>query len=83
MDLTLCLLDIINDTASCPSGELRLVGGSVDKNGRLEVCLNGQWGTVCADGWGISDAFVACKQLGMGEGSKLYTLQIPKLLNII
>ena len=71
MDLTYLLDNMINDTASCPAGEMRLIGGSVDKNGRVEVCLNGVWGTVCADGWGISDAFVACKQLGMGEGSKL------------
>ena len=60
----------MNDTQPCQADAMRLVGGSVDKNGRLEVCLNGVWGAVCADGWGVSDAFVACKQLGMGEGSK-------------
>ena len=68
-------LNDTTNTPSCPVEAMRLVGGTVDKNGRVEVCLNGVWGTVCADGWGVSDAFVACKQLGMGEGSKLsYTM---------
>ena len=55
---------------ACEPDSLRLVGGTVGKNGRVEVCLNGVWGTICADGWDTSDAFVACKQLGMGYGSK-------------
>ena len=40
------------------------MGGSNQYEGRLEVCINDQWGTVCDDGWSSIDATVVCKQLG-------------------
>ena len=40
------------------------MGGSNQYEGRVEVCINNQWGTVCHDGWSSVDATVICKQLG-------------------
>ena len=60
------------NAAACFDGEIKLVGGTSDSEGRVEVCLNGQWGTVCHDFWGSVDAQVACRQLGFSTTGMLY-----------
>ena len=54
-------------------------GDSLDNNyyidnqlsrGRLELCLNGQWGVACQDYWQDEQASVVCNQLGFASVGK-------------
>jgi len=48
----------------CEDGEVRLQDGTASSNGRVEVCQNGIWGSVCSSQWDDTDASVVCRELG-------------------
>ena len=60
-------------TAPCTNGDIRLRGSTNSYEGRVEICNNNAWGTVCDDAWGTPDANVACRQLGFASTGKYST----------
>ena len=69
INVSLILIIFVTDTTRIwnnnPfSGMIRLQGSSYSNQGRVEVYCNGEWGTICDDGFSSTDAQTICKQLG-------------------
>ncbi len=61
---------LFNDSRYAVSeGDVRLTGSTASDFGRLEIYLRGEWGTVCDDSFSLTEANVACRQLGFPSAS--------------
>ena len=61
----------------CNHNDARLVGGKNSMEGRVEICVDGRWGTVCDDQWDRMDALVACRQMGLSvTGNSKTSMQL-------
>ena len=68
--MSIILIDLSTTMfADCTTGDIRLVNGSSPLEGRLEICINNAWGTVCHDSFSKDDAQVVCRQLGNITGT--------------
>ena len=65
----------VPESERCETGDVRLVNGS-RMAGRLEVCFNGLWGTVCKhQDWSRLHASVVCRQLGFSSSASEISLE--------
>ena len=60
--------------AFCQDDDIRLRDGRSSAEGRVEICFNNQWGTVCGGSWDAADAAVVCTQLGFPSEGKLVSI---------
>ena len=51
------------NAVQCVEGDIRLAEGNAT-SGRVEVCLDEQWTTLCFQHWTAVNARVVCRQLG-------------------
>ena len=56
------------------TGDIRLIDGQSQYEGRVEICYGGSWRSICPSSWGSSDAKVACRQLNYTAAGKLFHL---------
>ena len=63
-------VSLYDNLENCTNGDVRLVGGSDDYEGNVQVCSSGKWGYVCDTNWDSNDATVVCKQLGYSTSRK-------------
>ena len=60
----------------CTEGDVRLLEGTTNLEGRVSVCKNNVWGTVCDHGWHSTDATVVCRQLGLSVAGIFIMLRL-------
>ena len=74
-----------SDTA-CVNDTLRLVGGQNAKEGRVQVCYNGEWHSICSDNWSEMDgeADVVCSTLDYSTelGQQCLNIKLQEKNNI-
>ena len=65
------LLTITLIHVDCEDGDVKLIGGSSESEGTVQICFDNQWGLISESGWSQNDAQVVCRELGfLVEGWK-------------
>jgi hypothetical protein len=59
------------------------IGGRDMYEGRVEVCHNGEWKTVCDSQWNRKESQVVCRQLGYQNASNGMTIIIAVLASYV
>ena len=57
----------LNNIDDCSDGDIRLVDGETESEGRVELCSSGRWGTVCDNQWTNNHTAVVCRHLGFND----------------
>ena len=55
----------------CTDGQVRLVDGATDVEGRVEICFSRKWGTISGDGWTQTESTIVCNDLGYEATGKV------------
>ena len=82
-----CQLSDVARAGNCTHGDIRLVNGTSQINGRFEVCINNAWGTMCSGQVFSKEAAVVCRQLNASNPNIRVNAEgqydSPQLLNVM
>ena len=67
----------------CEDGDIRLQGGRTPAEGRVEICFNDRWGTICDDEFGKQEASVVCRQQGFSPEGLLFFIDTCSVRYVI
>ena len=69
----------------CRVGDLRLVGGETEMEGRVEVCRDSysRRGTVCGKQWTAFHTKVVCRNLGFNDSEGIMQILIILIIIIV
>lgn len=59
--------------SNCNAGEVRLLDGPNVREGRVEVCINNAWGTICNEQFGVDEAIVTCTQMNFSNEGNCFS----------
>ena len=72
------ILTVFHIDAQYKNGDIRLIGGSYPWEGRLEIYLTEEWGTVTDSQWTSEDAQVVCREMGYFKPGESLTLEFDQ-----
>ena len=68
---------------SYKEGDIRLIGGSYNWEGRVEIYWTGTWGAISDTSWSNSDAEVVCRQLRHSENGVYMYVKAPARISLL
>ena len=70
----LSVIILLDVASTCHHGDVRLFGGYSKSDGIAETCINGQWTSICSQGWDEIDSIKFCRQLLGRENVGMHSL---------
>ena len=68
------------EQVDCSDGDIRLFNGSNPLEGRVEVCFNRAWGTICSNRFDEDDSTVICTQLSFPYSGQFIVIIISRCI---
>ena len=80
MAFDILCLHLYYPIVQCKHGSVQLAGSGAVSFGRVEVCINELWSTICDHHWTVTEASVICSQLGFYKQGLIKVFHKQKIM---